>query len=63
MTGSTAYREYAALLGRLHELDRRGAADSAEADELRERMDPLWSELSDEEQRLAVELSKHEEGR
>lgn len=49
---------YEVLLLRLHALDRRGELDSAEADALREEMDPLWAELDESERRLMADLSE-----
>jgi hypothetical protein len=53
-SGAEPYKSYEAMLVRLHELDRVGALDSAEADLVRDRMDESWARLSlFERERLA----------
>jgi len=48
-----AYRDYLRLLKQLHRLDRKGKLDSDQAEAIREKMDGLWRELSNEERKRA----------
>lgn len=57
-----AYGDYWRLLRRLHKLDCKGKLDSDQAEAIRNEMDGLWRELSDEErkrvERLSAKLSR-----
>jgi len=54
----TPYAQHERLLRQLHDLNRAGKLDSAEADALRDEMDPSWSALSVEERARLAQLSE-----
>ena len=45
-----AYLQYGTLMEKLDELIAKGAIDSKEADSLRDKMDPIWIQMTSDEQ-------------
>ena len=56
---TSAFSESVRMLLELHRLFIRGQDEGAEADALRDAMDPPWYAMTDDEQRLVRKLSAH----